>query len=104
VTQAFLPAFASAAIPTLFAWWLELDFAKDLVAYWAILYGCALHAAGIFAPRALRRAGWLFIVFGAVHMAYTCSSPHIAMGVIFGGLHLGCGAYLLVTDKKSDAS
>ncbi len=104
VTQAFLPAFVAAAIPTLLAWWWRLDITEDLVAYWAMLYGCALHAAGMFSPRALRRAGWLFIICGAIHMAYNNLSPHIAMGVIFGGLHIGGGVYLLATDKRSNAA
>lgn len=110
VAQAFLPAMVVGAVPTVAAWLMKIDLAQELVPFWAMLYGCALHAAGMFAPRALRRAGWLFILGGAVMLTVGAAcpefkrfSPHLMMGAVFGGLHLVCSVYLFVTEKRSNA-
>lgn len=79
-----------------------------LVAVWAALFGAALHAAGFFMPRGIKLLGWLFIISGTLlllglvalrelpEFRYT----HVAMGAIFGGLHLAYGIYLHFTEKK----
>lgn len=104
VAQAFLPAMIAGAALTLFTWWIAADLTDNLVALWAMLYGCALHAAGMFAPRSLRYAGWLFIIGGATHLVHASLPAHVAMGAIFGGLHLACGLYLIVTETRSNAT
>jgi hypothetical protein len=75
---------------------------------WLVLYGCGLHAAGFFMKRGIKLLGWFFIIGGAV-TAYlsqfrpqlqTSEMAHYLMGIFFGLLHLGCGIYLYVSEKK----
>jgi hypothetical protein len=74
---------------------------------WAILYGCAFHAAGFFMPRGMKIFGWAFILGGCALFAagipesidrVTCS--HGIMGFFFGVLHLAYGGYLFFTEKR----
>ena len=85
-----------------------------LVAIWAILYGCGLHAAGFFTSRGLRHFGWVFIAAGNVILAWLflmngSSIPvihwwhsHVLMGVLFGGLQLAYGIYLFLTGEEQN--
>ena len=82
-----------------------------LPALWALLYGCALHAASFFAASSLRKFGWLLIVAGLSVVAWalathrpdyplaTWQGSHWLMGSLFGLLQLGYGAYLFMTEK-----
>ena len=82
-----------------------------LPAAWALFYGCALHAAGFFASRSLRRFGWLFIAAGGGVFVWmflshrqdwpiaTWQASHWLMGSLFGFLQLAYGGYLFVTEK-----
>jgi len=80
-----------------------------LVAVWTALYGAALHAAGFFMPRGIKLLGWLFIISGTLLLLALVALrelpefryTHVAMGVIFGGLHLAYGIYLHFTEKKN---
>jgi len=75
-----------------------------LVAFWALLYGCGLHAAGFFAPRGLQKLGFGFLFCGVSVAGCPWlreGSPHLLMGSIFGGLHLGYALYLTVTTRES---
>jgi hypothetical protein len=76
-----------------------------LVVTWSVMYGCALHSAGFFMPRGIRLFGWLFILGGCGLLgcllggvAVDRISPHLMMGVLFGGLHLAYGIYLYFTE------
>jgi hypothetical protein len=83
-----------------------------LPAVWAVLYGCALHAAGFFTPRGLRWFGWLFIAAGTVVFAWlllghrqdppdtTWQGSHGLMGSLFGLLQLVYGIYLYLTGEE----
>jgi len=81
-----------------------------LPAFWMLLYGCALNAAGFFMHRGIKLLGWLFIFCGCALMAARCYSGgplwlpagHRAMGVVFGGLHLAYGIYLYFTEKRGN--
>jgi hypothetical protein len=85
-----------------------------LVAIWAILYGCGLHAAGFFTSRGLRHFGWVFIVAGNAILVWlflmnSSSIPgihwwhsHVLMGALFGGLQLAYGIYLFVTGEEQN--
>ena len=82
-----------------------------LVILWMFSYGFALHAAGFLTPRAVRYLGWLFLLagllltFGLMRLIID-DTPRIAhwlMGASFGGFHLLCGLYLVVTKKGSNA-
>ena len=74
----------------------------------ALLYGCAVHAAGFFMPRGMKLFGWLIIGLTAATLAAviwlgrTIGFPvdHGFMGAIFGLLHLAYGAYLYVTEAR----
>jgi hypothetical protein len=77
---------------------------------WMALYGCALHAAGFFMPRGIKWLGWLFIAFGCGLLLLACADQslfgyepeggHLAMGAIFGVLHLAYGIYLYFTEHR----
>lgn len=108
VAQAMLPTLMVGLIVTGFFWREVLYAPEPMVGVWAMLYGCALHAAGAFAPRGLRILGWLFLASGLAWWTVLTttswdarSSLHLVMGLIFGGLHLGCALYLSVTARES---
>ena len=76
---------------------------------WLVLYGCGMHAAGLFMKRGIKLFAWFFIIGGIV-MAYVTQlrpqlqaseTAHYAMGTFFGVLHLACGIYLYVSEKKN---
>lgn len=80
---------------------------------WMALYGCALHAAGFFMPRGIRRLSWLFLASGSVLLLTLVGADkpvlgdeeragHLAMGTAFGALHLACGIYLYFTEKRGN--
>ena len=76
---------------------------------WLVLYGCGMHAAGFFMQRGIKLFGWFFIL-GGVAAAFlaqyrpalqTTEIAHYLMGIFFGVLHLACGIYLYVSEKKT---
>ena len=78
---------------------------------WAVLYGCALHAAGFFTSRGLRLFGWVLIGSGLTAIFRlvgweempTWKHTHLLMGFLFGFLHLGYGIYLYFTENRNSA-
>ena len=82
----------------------------SLPAFWILLYGCALSAAGFFMHRGIKLLGWLFILCGCVLMAVRCrfagpaslAEGHLVMGGVFGGVHLACGIYLYFTEPHGN--
>ena len=78
-----------------------------LPAFWMMLYGCALNAAGFFMHRGIKLLGWLFVLCGCALMAVRClaggpfalAGGHLVMGAVFGGLHFAYGIYLYFTEK-----
>ena len=87
------------------------EFTLLLVVLWMFFYGCALHAAGFFMPRGVKVFAWVFIA-GAGVLLFVMSplahvemnlNAHCLMGLSFGGLHLACGAYLHLTERKNPA-
>jgi hypothetical protein len=80
-----------------------------LIFLWAFFYGCAVHAAGFFISRGMRLFGWVYIVCSVIlafcHFHCRISfNPHCLMGFFFGVLHLSCGAYLFLTEKRKNAA
>ena len=78
-----------------------------LILGWVWLYGCAIHSAGFFMLRGIKRFAWVFIAAGCALLAgmmQTTFSPHLLMGAIFGGLHLAYGIYLYFTEKRGNES
>ncbi len=107
VAQALLPPLVAAVVITGTTWRGKELWQIPMVGLWAVLYGCALHSAGFFAPRGLRTLGKLFLAAG---LSWLCLLQlqgkavlplHAAMGIIFGGLHLGYAFYLSVTKRES---
>lgn len=89
----------------------ERDAPMVLVVLWAVLYGCALHSAGFFMPRAIKMIGWLFVLTGCAILCWLLTinssvdcSPHLLMMTVFGGLHLASGIYLYFTEKRRNVS
>ncbi|HRI16472.1 MAG TPA: hypothetical protein PLX89_26050 [Verrucomicrobiota bacterium] len=79
---------------------------------WLVCYGLAVHAAGFFTIRALRRLGWAYVLCGALAGLFAAAQPawlessrhaHLLMGVTFGLGHLAAGAWLLVVERKTPA-
>jgi hypothetical protein len=114
VAQAFLPplfiGWVLALLSAIYPGWDFLP-AWTLPAFWSVLYGCALTAAGFFMQRGIKLLGWLFILSGCALMAASCchevkvfSLPdgHWTMGGVFGGLHLAYGMYLYFTEQRRD--
>jgi hypothetical protein len=81
-----------------------------LVGLWLCLYGSALHAAGFFMARGMRWLGWIFAVSGMVCLGMLCLQGEppqagvadLAMGAVFGGLHLAYGIYLYFTEPRGN--
>ena len=79
-----------------------------LAAFWMILYGGALHAAGFFMRRGIKLLGWIYVLFGflipyltkfGIIPALSEQSAHWLMGVGFGGLNLAFGVYVKLTPE-----
>jgi hypothetical protein len=78
----------------------------------ALLYGCAVHAAGFFMPRGMKLFGWLIIgasgtaLLAAVWLGYAPDfrTDHAFMGSLFGVLHLTYGLYLYITEARRKAA
>jgi hypothetical protein len=113
ITQALLPALiAGMCLGVVFTLSdSEGGFKTLLALLWVLFYGCALHAAGFFAPRGMKLLGWLFIAgaCGLLIVALITDSnlsinPHWLMGFFFGVLHLAYGAYLYLTEKRKNAA
>jgi len=85
------------------------DLFGPLVFVWALLYGCAVHAAGFFISRGMRLFGWVFIILAGAfillheHWGWMINYNEM-MGFFFGGLHLACGIYLYLTEKRKNAA
>lgn len=85
---------------------LEGGFTLLLALLWVLFYGCALHAAGFFAPRGVKLLGWIFIASACIIMVVAGITnsdlnlkAHWVMGYFFGALHLIYGGYLYLTEK-----
>jgi hypothetical protein len=83
----------------------------SLIVFWTLFYGLALHAAGFFMPRGIRLFGWGIVIAGLIllggmvwtNLSASGISPHVVMGIIFGGSHLAYGIYLYFTERKNEA-
>lgn len=76
---------------------------------WVILYGCAVHSAGFFMKRGIRRFGWNVMVCGCIgFLLHEPDTPagladrgYLIMGIVFGLLHVAYGIYLFATEKRT---
>jgi len=108
VAQAMLPMLAAGLALGLFEL-LEETGARNsarLAAFWLILYGGALHAAGFFMRRGIKLLGWIYVVFGSFILFFSRIEPlsfinentaHWLMGFGFGAINLAYGVYLKLT-------
>ncbi len=72
-----------------------------LAGWWLLIYALGLHGAGFFMPSGVRRLSWLFLLAGGTVLGCRiCCSPHVVMGLGFGGLHLVYGIYLYITRSR----
>jgi hypothetical protein len=77
---------------------------------WAILYGCAVHAAGFFMSRGMRLFGWLMVLGGCAALFLAAlpageemrNRSYIIMGCFFGASHLAYGVYLYFTEARGN--
>ena len=116
VTQAFLPALvaglliSAATLARAGSNHLDIDSAgtiRWLPLAWVILYGCGLHAAGLFMPRGMKLFGWALILGACAVFAAGMPGDlrrldyaHGIMGCFFGALHLAYGIYLYLTESR----
>ena len=61
---------------------------------WLVLYGAAFVAAGAYSIRIVPVLGVCFMVLGAIALFGPAAWGNPLLGVGFGGLHLGFGAYI----------
>jgi hypothetical protein len=113
VTQAIVPPLVSGLF---FSVLLAALDAEELVLLFiflnAFFYGCALHAAGFFMSRGVRRFGWLLlalaglllVLLAVLEVDSSALLDHALMGFFFGALHLAYGGYLYVTEKRKTAA
>jgi hypothetical protein len=111
VMAALFPALCAGASLGVGLLQLSNDSARDFLmvpALWIALYGCALHAAGWFTTRGLRWFGLANVLPACAALPFLMrplgefpwQTPHVVMGVWFGGFHLLFGAWLFVTERK----
>jgi hypothetical protein len=110
VAQAFFPPLFVGMFMGLAALCPRGDFISPsaLPAWWMLLYGCALHAAGFFMVRGIKLFGWGFVACGCAALGWRLgldTAPpiqqgHLFMGATFGGLHLAYGIYLYFTEQS----
>lgn len=111
VAQALAPPLASGMLLGMLLALRRDDMAPTVSFVWLLFYGCALHAAGFFMPRLIRRLGLLFVLssfgffiaYGAIWKAAD-PNAHYVMGLFFGVIHLAGGAYLYLTEKGKNAA
>jgi len=87
------------AVAGVIAAFVESDPAR-LAGWWLLIYGVGLHGAGFFMPGGVRRLSWFFVAAGGVALGWGACSPHVIMGLGFGGLHLAYGIYLYTTRSR----
>jgi hypothetical protein len=118
VTRALVPPLGAGLVLGLLAilpGWQEPLGAWWLPAFWMLLYGCALSAAGFFMPRGIRLFGHLFVLLGCLGLCilaergHAAGMPsltwaHLGMAGTFGGLHLTYGCYLLLTERGKEGA
>ena len=100
-----LPLFAGAILSCLLADRATEWGTNAMIGMWLLMYGCALHAAGFFAPRGMQVLGWVFALAGAGYVAagslgqarITPGIAHAIMALSFGGFHLAYAIYLKAT-------
>jgi hypothetical protein len=111
VTQALLPPLTAGMC--LGAAFVLVGLANEfaLTFIWLLFYGCALHAAGFFAPRGVKLFGWIYIALACGSLLLLGIfqpdiewSAHWLMGLFFGVLHLAYGTYLYLTEKGKNAA
>ncbi len=110
VTQAMVPGFLAGgsagllvfigadALPPV-AWLLAVG--------WVIVYGCALHAGGLFMERGIKLFGLSLVATASVLLIGVCFVPllqttqaaHAVMGLVFGAAHFCYGGYLHFTER-----
>jgi hypothetical protein len=83
-----------------------------LALFWFVCHACALHAAGAFMRRGIRLFAWVVLAAATVAGVFYCAWPesagpaaaNLAMGAVFGGLHLVFGAYLYLTERPDSVA
>ncbi len=88
-----LPGLLSGAILTVFLF-VERRF-DALPGTWLVCYGAGLMGASLFAPWELRWAGLSFLLAGGAALFLLLAHSLLAMGALFGGLHVLFGLYVL---------
>jgi hypothetical protein len=113
VAQALLPPLLAGLLFSLVVLIFNPGHMRWLLVFPNVLfYGCALHAAGFFISRGIQLFAWILILLGCVAllvvpMFQTDPEPrldHALMGFFFGVLHLACGGYLYLTEKRKNAA
>jgi hypothetical protein len=92
LAMAFFPPILVGALLTLALW--RADALAVVPTSWLLLYGTAVVAGGAYSVRALPAMGAAFLVLGAVAVLAPTAWSELLLGLGFGGLHLGFGAWI----------
>lgn len=68
--------------------------------FWMLFFGTGILAVGHVLDGEFQVAGWAFVLLGSVAFFLLQRSPHAAMLISFGGLHLALGAYRLLKERQ----
>ena len=114
IVQAMAPALTAGALITLLEIMDQrLENTFELIIFWLFFYGCALHSAGFFTVKAVKKMGWIYIAIPplmiglpqfwerCLHVGFPMLNSNYLMGAFFGIPHLACGIYIYLTEKKN---
>ena len=92
LSQGMMPALVAGAAITYGLW--KLRAFTMMVPVWLLLYGAGVLTGGMFTVPAVRVMGACFMALGIAAITTPSDWGHVWLGVGFGGLHLGFGAYI----------
>jgi hypothetical protein len=92
IALAFFPGLFAGALLTGIEW--RSGGLHDIPGTWLLLYGCALLSASALTSRVVAALGALFVLLAVLAFQLPQSAQGVILGLGFGGLHLGFGAYM----------
>ena len=115
IVRAMTPPLVAGFLVELFGFLPGRDFWEGPpVGLWLLLYGVALHSAGMFISSGVRGLGWLFIaaflallpakIYAPLILENDWFLPNAQMGLTFGLFHLIAAAYLFLTERRGRAN
>lgn len=91
VSLGFLPSLVAAAVVTCLL--VEMESVTLAPGFWALFYALGILAAAHVLDWDLQVTAWVFLVASAISFFLLRDSPHLAMLLSFGAIHLVLGAF-----------